>query len=364
MWMLCTGKLCTNSYVFPRYCSLFNDVCTQYSRTYTVLSKQSAANFRKALSNSLEITIANGFLFSKFRLFTLLVLLKEVTILHHQRFWAQDKLRSRWVAQLRNTIILSPFSNNCFSSLFWASLSFSCRCLGRHDLIIWPDSFTSFPSIRSSSVLSSLVFTGYTSRVSSHVTHNVQAILDDDDRNPVRSKGKEALRATRNRRISSSRAVSPTSPSKRKDARQRSQHPHHSVISPTGKLPPSPLKHSPTGAFSPTKHYGHSFFPAQLSPSKHHHSVPLSPSWTQQNPHGSHPGDLPIGEHHPSSGHVLPTHPIQGSPAIHSPPGHGGTPQRSPMGHVLPPLQSPPGKMAPPTSVSSVQHLHPFSPTR
>ena len=243
-----------------------------------------------------------------------------------------------------------------------SSFSFCCRCLGRQDLILWPDSSTSFPSIQSSSVLPSLVFTGYTTRVSSHLTHNVQPILDDDDRNPVRSKGKDASRGTRTRRISSSSAVSPTSPSKRKDPRQRGHHPHHTVISPTRKLPPSPLKHSPTGAFSPTRHYGHSFFPAQLSPTKRHHGVPTSPSWTHQHPHGPIPAELQIGDHHPSLGHVPSTHPSLGPPMMHSPPGQGGAPLRSPTGHVLPPLYSPQRQMAP--NPSSAQVVHPFSPTR
>lgn len=254
---------------------------------------------------------------------------------------------------------MKHFSYNYSNSVCF--VVFCGRCLGRQDLILWPDSSTSFPSIQSSSILPSLVFTGYTMRMASHLTHNVQPILDDDDHKPLRSKGKETSRGTRTRRISSS-GVSPTSPTKRKDSRQRSHHhSHHTVISPTAKLPPSPLKHSPTGAFSPTKHYGHSFS-SQLSPNKHHHGVPVSPSWAHQHPHGPLPGELHIGEHHPSLGHVPSMHPAQVSPMMHSPPGHGWTSLHSPTGHVLPPLHSPPGQMAPPHS--SAHPVQPFSPTR
>ena len=234
--------------------------------------------------------------------------------------------------------------------------------MGRQGLILWPDSSTSFPSIQSSSVLPSLVFTGYTKRVLSHLTHNVQPILDDDDHKPLRHKTKEQARGGRTRRISSS-GMPPTSPTKRKDPRQRGNHPHHTVISPTGKLPPTPLKHSPTGPFSPTKHYGHSFS-TQLSPNRHHHGLPVSPSWGHQHPHGHHPGEFQMGEHHPSLGHGPSLHPSssQGSSVMHSPPGHGWASMHSPTGHVLPPLHSPPGHVAP--HHSTAYPVQPFSPTR
>ena len=158
-------------------------------------------------------------------------------------------------------------------------------------------------------------------------------------------------------------AVSPASPTKKKDPRQRGHHhPHPTVISPTAKLPPSPLKHSPTGAFSPTKHYGHSFSATQLSPNRHHHGLPVSPSWLHQHPHGPLPGELQMGEHHPSLGHVPSMHPGQVSPMIHLPSGHGRASLHSPTGHALPPLHFPPGQMAPPHS--SAHPVQPFSPTR
>lgn len=234
--------------------------------------------------------------------------------------------------------------------------------MGRQDLILWPDSSISYPSIQSSSILAALVFTGHTMRVSSHLTHHVQPILDDDDHKPLRGKTKEASRGTRTRRTSGS-AVSPTSPTRRKDPRQRGHHPPPpTVISPTTKLPPSPLKHSPTGAFSPTKHYGHSFPSTQLSPNRHHHGVPVSPSWAHQHPHGPLPGELQMGEHHPSLGHVPSMHPGQVSPMMHSPTGHGRTSLHSPTGHAAPPLHFPPGQMVPPHS--STHPVQPFSPTR
>lgn len=220
----------------------------------------------------------------------------------------------------------------------------------------------SFPSIQSSSILPALVFTGHTMRMSSHLTHHVQPILGDDDHKPLRGKVKEASRGTRTRRISSS-AVSPSSPTRRKDSRQRGHHhPHPTVISPTAKLPPSPLKHSPTGAFSPTKHYGHSFPSTQLSPNRHHHGLPVSPSWAHQHPHGPLPGDLQMGEHHPSLGHVSSMHPGQVSPMLHSPPGHGRASLHSPTGHAHPPIHFPPGQTAP--THSSAHPVQPFSPTR
>ena len=227
-----------------------------------------------------------------------------------------------------------------------------CRCLGRQGFLLWPDSSTSYPNIQSSSVLPSLVFTGYTTRVLSHLTHNVQPILDDDDHKPLRGKTKEQVRATRTRRTSSS-AVSPTSPTKKRESHRKGNHPHHTVISPTGKLPPSPLKHSPTGPFSPTRHYG-STFTSQVSPSRHHHGAQLSPSWTHQHPHGAHPGDFQMTENHPPLG--------QGSFMLQSPPGRGRTSLHSPTGHVVPPLYSPPGHMAPPSFTSHT--VPPFSPTR
>lgn len=265
-----------------------------------------------------------------FRLLALVILLKEISILHHQRFWAQDKPRT--------------------------------SCLGRHGLLLWPDSSTSFPSIRSSSILPSLVFTGYTKRVSSHLTHNVQPILDDDDHKPLRGKTKEQSKGTRTRRTSSSGGT-PTSPTKKKEPRQRGTHPQHTVISPTGKMPPTALKHSPTGAFSPTKHYGHTFS-TQMSPNRRHHGLPLSPSWTHQQSHGPHPGEFHMGDHHPSLGHVPLLHSpsSHGSCAMHSPPGRGRASLHSPTGHVLPPLYMPPGNVAPPHATS--HPMQPFSPTR
>ena len=224
------------------------------------------------------------------------------------------------------------------------------------------NSSLSYPSIQSSSILPALVFTGHTMRISSHLTHHVQPILGDDDHKPLRGKVKEASKGTRTRRASSS-AVSPSSPTKRKDPRQRSHHhPHPTVISPTAKLPPSPLKHSPTGAFSPTKHYGHSFPSTQLSPNRHPHGLPVSPSWAHQHPHGPLPGDLQMGEHHPSLGHVPSMYPGQVTPMMHSPPSHGRTSLHSPTGHAQLPLHFPPGQMAP--THSSAHPVQPFSPAR
>ena len=229
---------------------------------------------------------------------------------------------------------------------------FHSKCLGRHGLIIWPDSTTSYPSIQSSSIFPSLVFTGYTKRISSHLTHNVQPILDDSDHKPLRVKAKEHSKGTTTRRTSSSAAVSPTSPTKRKESRQKGHHSHHTVISPTGKIPSSPLMHSPTGPFSPTKHYGHSFPTQMSSNTRHHHSLPVSPSRTHQHPHGPLPGALHLDEHHSSLGHS--TSAAFGSPVMHSTPGHATSSLLPPTGHVPSSLHSPPGQGAP----------LPFSPTR
>lgn len=233
-----------------------------------------------------------------FRLLALVLLLKEISVLHHQRFWAQR--------------------DNTF--------------LGPKGLLLWPDSTTAFPNVQSSSILQSLVFTGYTKRVSSHLTHNIQPILDDEDHKPLRGKNKELAKGTRPRRMSAS-AVSPTSPTKKKESHRKGSH-SHTVISPTGKLPTSPLKHSPTGPFSPTKHYGHTFSP-QLSPNRPHHSLQLSPSSLHQHPQGPHPGDF----HNPSFHHSS----SQGFMALHSPPGHSRASLHSPTGNVPSSFHSPPG---------------------
>ena len=213
--------------------------------------------------------------------------------------------------------------------------------LGPKGLLLWPDSTTSFPNVQSSSILQSLVFTGYTKRVSSHLTHNIQPILDDEDHKPLRGKNKEHTKGTRTRRTSAS-AVSPTSPTKKKESHRKGSH-SHTVISPTGKLPTSPLKHSPTGPFSPTKHYGHTFSP-QLSPNRPHHGLQLSPSSIHQHPQGPHPGEFHNPSLHNSSG--------QGFMTLHSPPGHSRASLHSPTGNVPASFHSPPG------------HVPFFSPSR
>ena len=218
--------------------------------------------------------------------------------------------------------------------------------MDRHGLILWPDSTASFPNIQCSSVFPSLVFTGYTKRTFSHLRHNVQPILDDEDHKSPKGRLNDAEkhRTGRIRRTSGS-ALSPTSPTKRKEQRHRSSQPHITGVSPSGKVFPSPLIHSPTGPFSPTKQYGHSF-PNQPSPSRHQPGLPVSPSWGNRQPYGRLPGDALGGDNH------LPMHPSQGRGSMPNPTRHGHTS----AAHVLPGLHSPMGPVYP---------LHkPFSPTR